>query len=213
MLSLDEIGLIPSKEPEDTDDIAYVNGDKVDSGYRKRVYLDEGKTVVKIRVTTDYDDDDDNEERIYTVNVYRGTAADSSQSTTTNIDTTAKSDQWVKTMGKWQYNDSTGKPLKNTWYADRNLGNTYYLQADGYMSTGWVYLDNNWYYLGESGAKTTGWSQLGSSWYYLDSQGKMKTGWLQDLNGKWYYFYESGIMAYNTTIGGYKLGSNGAWNN
>ena len=160
----------------------------------------------------DYDEDDDNEERIYTVNVYRGTVANSEQTTTTE-NTTAKVNQWVQIMGKWQYNDTTGKPLTNTWYTDRNLGKTYYLQADGYMATGWIYADNNWYYLDGSGVKATGWKQLGPDWYYLDSQGKMKTGWLQDFNGKWYYLNDSGSMATNTTIGGYRLGSNGAWNN
>lgn len=92
-------------------------------------------------------------------------------------------------MGKWQYYDSVGKPLLNTWYNDRSLGKTYYLQADGYMATGWIYYNNNYYYLDGSGARVTGWKQLGSKWYYL---------------------YESGIMASNTTVEGYKLGYDGA---
>ena len=50
-----------------------------------------------------------------------------------------------------------------------------------------------------------------ASWYYLDEMGNMKTGWIQDGSGKYYYLYPSGAMAYNTTIGGYKLGSDGAW--
>lgn len=201
--------IIFKAEPEDSGDDVYVNDDKVDSGYRKRVYLKEGKNVVKIRVTTDYDKSEDNEERIYTVNVYRGTVANSTQTTTTDANTNVKINQWVTTMGKWQYNDTMGKPLLNTWYTDKNSGKTYYLQADGYMATGWIYVDNNWYYLDESGTKAAGWKQLGANWYYLDSQGKMKTGWMQDLSGNWYYLYESGIMASNTTIGGYKLGYNG----
>lgn len=201
--------IIFKAEPEDSGDDVYVNDDKVDSGYRKRVYLKEGKNVVKIRVTTDYDKSEDNEERVYTVNVYRGTVANSTQTTTSDANTNVKINQWVNTMGKWQYNDAIGKPLTNTWYTDRNSGKTYYLQPDGYMATGWIYVDNNCYYLDESGAKAVGWKQLGANWYYLDSQGKMKTGWLQDLSGKWYYLYESGIMASNTTIGGYKLGYNG----
>lgn len=48
-------------------------------------------------------------------------------------------------------------------------------------------------------------------WYYLDASGNMKTGWFQDSDGKWYYLYPSGAMAYNTIIGGYKLGPSGAW--
>jgi hypothetical protein len=32
-----------------------------------------------------------------------------------------------------------------------------------------------------------------------------------DVDGRYYYLYSNGSMAYNTTIGGYKLGLNGAW--
>ena len=45
----------------------------------------------------------------------------------------------------------------------------------------------------------------------------MATGW-KLINGKWYYMYEKtdgahikGSMAYNTNIGEYKVGSDGAW--
>ena len=55
------------------------------------------------------------------------------------------------------------------------------------------------------------------SWYYFDEQGYMATGW-RLINGKWYYMYEKtekqyvkGSMAYNTNIGEYKVGSDGAW--
>lgn len=49
-------------------------------------------------------------------------------------------------------------------------------------------------------------------WYYLDADGNIKTGWIQAGSGKWYYLYPSGgAMATNTTINGYKLGSDGAW--
>ena len=57
----------------------------------------------------------------------------------------------------------------------------------------------------------TGWCNVGTSWYYLDYDGAMKTGWFKDSDGKYYYLYQSGEMAVNTTISGYKLGNNGAW--
>ncbi|WP_181995608.1 hypothetical protein [Clostridium sp. AM58-1XD] len=31
-------------------------------------------------------------------------------------------------------------------------------------------------------------------------------------NGTWYYFDENGVTAVNTTIGGYIIGPDGAWN-
>ena len=56
----------------------------------------------------------------------------------------------------------------------------------------------------------TGWYKAGNTWYYLKSDGSMATGWLE-IGGKWYFFYDSGSMASNTTVNGYKLGSDGAW--
>ena len=38
----------------------------------------------------------------------------------------------------------------------------------------------------------------------------MQTGW-KKIDGKWYYFYSSGAMAYDTTIDGYELDSGGVW--
>ena len=57
----------------------------------------------------------------------------------------------------------------------------------------------------------TGWQNVNEAWYYLDSNGKMKTGWFKNSDGKWYYLYDSGAMAKNAIISGYKLDSNGAW--
>ena len=57
----------------------------------------------------------------------------------------------------------------------------------------------------------TGWQSVNNEWYYLDSTGIMKTGWLKNSDGKWYYLNNSGVMAKNTTVGGFKLDSNGVW--
>ena len=93
--------------------------------------------------------------------------------------------------GKWQYNDALGNPIKNTWFFDKNLGKNYYLQFDGSMATGWLFNNGKWYYLGTNGAMNTGWIIDGGKYYYLDPA--------------------SGVMASNTKIGLYKLGSDGAW--
>ena len=76
---------------------------------------------------------------------------------------------------------------------------------------GWQLVNNTWYYTYSNGTKATGWQYIGGQWYYLDSAGRMKTGWFKDTDGRWYYLQPSGAMAKNTTINGYKLGSNGAW--
>lgn len=205
-------------EPEDDDYKVKINGSTVDEDdkYRKTINLDKGKNEIKVKVT------DDGDERVYTLNVTRGSSSSNSNSNSSNSNTnnsttnTTKANQWVEVNGNWQYNDDAGNPVKNTWFYDRNSGQTYFLDAYGNMSTGWLYNNGGWYYLnpisnGTRGAKLTGWQSIGGTWYYLDSTGKMLTGWFKDMNGKWYYLQSSGVMAKNTTIGGYKLGSDGAW--
>lgn len=203
-------------EPEDEDYSVKINGSTVDDDddWEKKVNLEEGKNTITVKIKYDGD------ERIYTLNITRKASSSSSDTDNDNLDNTTGSDngtstvkanQWVIVNGKWQYNDASGNPIKNTWFYDRGYGQTYYLDAQGNMVTGWLYKDSQWYYLDNSGAKRTGWQLVGGEWYYLDSAGVMKTGWLKDLDGKWYYLKESGKMARNETINGYKLGSNGAW--
>lgn len=175
-----------------------IDGTEVDEDdkFRKTVSLNKGKNEIKVIV----EDDNDNK-RTYTLNITRsGTATSNNNNNSTNTNnnssnsglptTIIKADQWVQANGKWQYNDSTGNPIRNSWFADRNYGKTYYLQADGTMSTGWLNNNGKWYYLGTDGAK--------------------RTGWILD-GGKYYYLYADGSMAYSTKINGYKLGADGAW--
>lgn len=134
---------------------------------------------------------------------------------------------WVKEDGSWYF--LTNSVKAKGWVKDKNVW--YYLNADGKMKTGWlnyknkwyflnkngamavnqwVYQNNKWYYLGADGTMQTGWIAPNGKWYYLNAKGEMVTGWYQ-LGGKWYYFYKSGQLASNTTINGFKLGSDGAW--
>lgn len=190
--------------PEVDDNIVRINGEKVNSKYSRRVDLKEGKNVINVKVdnSDDYDSDhDDYENRIYTLNVYRGTVANTTDTTTantttttnTNTNTTAttvKVNQWVTVNGKWQYNDYSGQPLKNQWFYDSPSAKWYCLDSEGFVKTGWA--------------------QMGPSWYYFNANGSMATGWVI-YDGKYYYLDENGIMQKNTTISGYKLGFDGAW--
>jgi len=169
-----------------------------DDKFRETISLNKGKNEINITI-----EDDDYNKRTYTLNITRST-------TTIPNTTIIKANQWIQTNGVWKYNDSTGNPIKNSWFNDRNYGKYYYLQADGSMTTGWLNYYGNWYYLGPDGARKTGWQLTSGNWYYLDSQGIMKIGWIKE-NGKYYYLYINGSMAYNTTIAGYKLGPSGAW--
>ena len=184
--------------------------------YKDSVKLKQGTNVINISVQ----DEENNKEKIYTLIVNRGKATQVVNDNTDKVqntqekNTTAeapKCNQWVNLNGSWQYNDATGNPIKNIWFNDTNTGKTYYLNENGNMVTGWLPYNNCWYYLDQSGARQTGWQQIGGSWYHFTNEGKMQTGWFQDLDGKYYYLYSSGAMASNTSIGGYKLGSNGAW--
>jgi hypothetical protein len=114
---------------------------------------------------------------------------------------------WDKNAdGTWSYYNNGAKAAG--WVQS---GAWYYLNANGIMQTGWVNNNGTWYYCNASGAMQTGWLLDGSTWYYLNASGAMQTGWLLD-GSTWYYLNANGSMAANTTVGGYKLGANGAWN-
>lgn len=170
-------------EPDDNDYTVRVNGSKVyeDDNYKATVSLNTGVNEVKIKV----EDEDNNDERVYTLKITRGT-----DNSTNNTTTPKNINKWVQENGVWRYYDSLGNMLKNTLFYDRNYGKTYYLQKDGSLGILWQNINGKWYYFGYDGA--------------------MRIGWILD-NGKYYYLYSDGSMAANTNIGPYRLGANGAW--
>jgi hypothetical protein len=113
---------------------------------------------------------------------------------------------WLQTGGTWYYFSGSGE-MKTGWL--NNGGAWYYFNASGAMKTGWLSSGRTWYYFHSSGAMQTGWQLVGGKWYYFTKSGAMETGWML-LGNKWYYFYSDGSMAANTTIGGYKIGRDGA---
>jgi len=107
--------------------------------------------------------------------------------------------------------------------SDDHKEREYYLNVTRGISTSTTTIDNTtnnissqtapiqaqsgWQYKKADGSIATGWTCLENQWYYFDSTGAMKTGWFQDTSGKWYYLKESGVMAKDTVIDGYKIGS------
>lgn len=106
----------------------------------------------------------------------------------------------------WYYFDNNAVMATGWKQVD---GAWYYLDGNGIMVTGWKQVDGTWYYLNDNGSMATGWKQVGGTWYYLNDNGSMAKGWKQ-IGGAWYYMYSNGTMAHDTTIDGYKIGSNGA---
>lgn len=181
--------------PEDNDydvEIDEVTASE-DDNYKRTVNLKDGDNEVKIRIR-----DKDDHEKIYTLHINRGTATTSIQSSST---TTANK------QGTNGTNTST--VAAKGWIL--NNGQWCYINEKGNKDTGWKQINGIWYYLDTNGVMKTGWQNVNEAWYYLDSNGKMKTGWFKNSDGKWYYLYDSGAMAKNATISGYKLDSNGAW--
>lgn len=95
-------------------------------------------------------------------------------------------------------------------YASKGvIGSAYNVQTS---NTGfWInYGGSNWYYKLSDMSVAKNWKQINSKWYYFNQDGVMQTGWLKD-GSNWYYLYSDGSMASNTTVSGYKIGSDGAW--
>lgn len=171
--------------PEDDNYTVRVNGSKVDEdeSYKATVSLSTGVNEITVKV----EDEDNNDKRVYKLKITRGNATDN---TKTNSIVANNVNKWVQENGVWKYYDVTGNALRNSWFYDKNYSKTYYLQWDGSMALQWLNINGKWYYFGQDGG--------------------MKIGWIID-NGKYYYLYSDGSMAANTSIGLYRLGSDGAW--
>nr|WP_207715996.1 GH25 family lysozyme [Clostridium beijerinckii] len=93
------------------------------------------------------------------------------------------------------------------WY--KSGDNWYYSSSSGSMATGWIKDNGTWYYLYDTGAMAKGWVNIDEKWYYLKSSGAMSTGWINSGNDTYYLDKSSGALVTNSTIDGYKIGSDG----
>ncbi|WP_297424167.1 N-acetylmuramoyl-L-alanine amidase [Clostridium sp.] len=133
---------------------------------------------------------------------------------------------WINDNNKWYYIQGDGSMTTGLKLID---GKKYFLDSSGEMRVGWTLISGQWYFFNTSGNMLTGWINANGNWYYLYSNGIMATGWI-NLNGNWYYLRSSGaratgwivdgkdyyylqpstgIMAKDTTINGWKIGSDG----
>lgn len=114
-------------------------------------------------------------------------------------DGTKATDVWRKdSSGNWFYLDGSGNIVTN-----RLIDDTYYVNESGAMvknawkelpSDDWGGNDMVWYYFTDSGkAVEEGLRTIDKAKYYFEGR-QMQTGW-HEVNGKLYYFKDSGAMA------------------
>lgn len=126
---------------------------------------------------------------------------------------------WKKIDGKWYYFYSDGTQARATpessWV--QIDGKWYSFNANGVMRYNSIIVDYpNEYYVGADGIlaemPTSGWVRNGQNMYYdtwrYRENNSWVTGW-KEIEGKWYYFYQSGEMMTNSTKDGYHAGKDG----
>ncbi len=133
---------------------------------------------------------------------------------------------WKQLNNIWYFLSNSGAMITGVNVID-NI--TYMFYSSGAMVTGWVQLNNYWYYFNNSGSMATGWIldngvkyylydtgvmakgwiNLSGAWYYLKSSGAMATGWVNSGSDYYYLDLSSGKLVTDTTIDGYKIGSDG----
>ena len=128
---------------------------------------------------------------------------------------------WVKDDKGWWYRYADGSYPKSCWKTIKDKD--YYFKADGYMASDEFIksedYDNNFklYYVDSDGAwdgRTYRWMEDNKGWWLakLGSTSYYKSQWAK-VDGKWYYFKDSGYMAVGTlTIDGkiYSFRSDGS---
>jgi len=164
-----EIGAPPDCDSDQYDNYKVViNGSVVDKDdkFKDKVSLNKGKNVIEIKV----DDDEDNE-RIYTLNITRADSANIS-TTTSNTNTNSNS---INNTATNSTNDKTNEQVQ---------------QINGNMATGWLNYKGKWYYLGTDGAMKIGWQLVNGKYYYLYTNGSMAysttiNGYKLGADGAW----------------------------
>lgn len=128
-----------------------------------------------------------------------GTAADELTSDTQK----ASSGKWITSGTKLKYRFSNKTYAKNGFY---KIGSYWYhFDKKGYLSTGWITVNNQKYYtaqtgsVGKKGHLYSGWHVFKGKMYYFSVRnkkglfGKMLTGW-QTFQKKTYYFGNDGVL-------------------
>ncbi|MGN0157876.1 MAG: hypothetical protein ACI39W_01845 [Brotaphodocola sp.] len=78
-----------------------------------------------------------------------------------------------------------------------------FMEAPGGGDPDWYYDAENyeWYYKKDGGNVYTGWLNFDGEWYWFDEDGKMQSGGERKIDGKSYYFFVNGNMAWDQYVG------------
>ena len=94
-------------------------------------------------------------------------------------------------------------PVSNTPQgADKNSANAKALTA------GWQQRATQRQYYEDGLPLVEEWRLLDGKWYYFDESGLYRKGWIED-KGLWYYLDANGEMVTNTTVDGYNINADG----
>lgn len=223
--------VILKTEPEDDDYTVQINGDRAyeSSNYRKRVYLNEGRNEIEIKVDDREEGDSykDYDKRTYTLVINREASnSDANSNSSEEIDddknlqedTSADNNKDIEENNESDNSEAANNEKNNNtnistqkinqwikneygqWMYNDSLGNP--------IKNQWI-LDKNtnkWYKLNEQGVMCTGFQYENNKTYYLNEDGSMQIGW-KNIGGNWYYFKNDGNMVSNQWF----QDSNGKW--
>ena len=105
---------------------------------------------------------------------------------------------WVQPSGTdWAYRHEDGTYQKEGWFRDPADLHWYYLNKDGIIQSGWVFVNEKWYFMSTLHDGTFG-QMLANRWAWID--------------GYCYYFESDGKLAVSTTTAdGFKVDVSGHW--
>ena len=116
--------------------------------------------------------------------------------------------KWKKTEEGWRFGDTAGWNARAEW--QKIDGNWYFFDKDGIMEAD-AYRKG--YYLMKDGSwneqkAATGWINGRRGWQFISSGKALLRNCWKKIDGKWYYFKDTGVAAANEFVKGYWVGSN-----
>ncbi len=110
--------------------------------------------------------------------------------------------------GEWKYNDVGWRyEYDNGSYASNGIveveGEKYCFDANGYMVTGWTWVNGAWHYCNSDGRMPAGcWIQDGGRWYRLNEDNSMRTGWYTEGNDQYYLYKAEDVYTMRNAVEG-----------